>query len=180
MTDLRSIPDEIKWKLAAQCAARLPVMYEQVFRPVAGESYDEHEREIWMELANFSFDIARSLELPVRNAKEIAESLRIVNAILFGPDYKDEVIEVGDDGSVLVIRRCPFLLKKGGLGSGEGMFHRCMAFNLSSQNRLNPKFESRYVRAMCMGDRQCEIRVSPKPPDNDKPGKKEADAQVPQ
>jgi len=27
------------------------------------------------------------------------------------------------------------------------------------QKILNPKYKSRYVRAICMGDRQCEIKV---------------------
>ncbi len=173
MPDLKAIPDETKWKLAAQCAALLPLLYGHVFRPVVGSAYDEHEQEIWLELANISSDIVRSLKLPARNAPEIAESIRTVNAILFGPDFKDEVIEVGDDGTVLVIRRCPFLLEGGGLGSpAEKMFHRCMVFTLALQNRINPGFESRFVRAMCMGDRQCEIKIGPAPADKQKPVEK--------
>ena len=162
--DLRTVPDETKWKFSAQCAARLPSLYEQIFRPLVGEAYDEHEQEVWIKLADLAFEIARTLQLPIRNAREIAESLRIVNAILFGPDFKEEVIEVGEDGAVLVTRRCPFLLQGRGLGSStEGAFHRCMAFTLTAQNRFNPKYASRYVRTMCMGDRQCEFKIGPKP-----------------
>ncbi|HPD75234.1 MAG TPA: hypothetical protein PKZ65_04165 [Methanoregulaceae archaeon] len=160
MTDLRSIPDDVKWKLSAQCAARIPLLYEHVFRPVVGETYDGHEQQVFTELADLAFDIAALLQLPMNNAHEIAESLHIVNAILFGPEYKEEIIEVGEDGAVIVHRRCPFLQQTGGTGAGsDGMFQRCMAFTLTSQNRFNPKYESRFVRAMCAGDRQCEIKI---------------------
>lgn len=170
MPDLKSIPDDTKWMLAARCAASLPAMYDVVFRPVAGERYDELEQEIWIELSKLSFDIARSLKLPVKNAQEIAESLRTVYTILFGPEYKAEAIEVGEDGSVIVVRHCPFL-RPGGGGSQDGVFHRCMVFSLSSQKGFNPKYASRFVRAMCMGDRQCEIRVEPDK-EQGKPGEK--------
>lgn len=163
LTDLRSIPDETKWKLAAQCAARIPLLYEHVFRPVIGDAYDAHEQQVWTELADLAFDIARLLQLPVGNSREIAESLQIVRAILFGPEYKEEIIEVGEDGVVIVHRRCPFLLQGGVAGTADdGMFQRCMAFTLTSQNRFNPKYESRFVRAMCAGDRQCEIKIAVK------------------
>jgi len=137
-------------------------MYEVVFRPVAQENYDELEQGIWVELAKLSLDIAQTLQLPVRNAQEIAQSLVLVNAILFGPEYKGESIEVGDDGAVIMVRRCPLLSEGGSAGgSPNGAFRRCMAFTLTSQNNFNPKYASRFVRAMCMGDRQCEIKVEP-------------------
>ena len=176
MPDLKSIPDDIKWKLAAQCAARLPAMYDQVFRPVVKDRYDALEQDIWIELAGLSLDIARSLQLPLNDAREIAESLRTVTAIQFGPEFKGEVIEVGDDGAVMLVKRCPFLRPGADTGSfGNGIFHRCMVFTLSSQKNFNPKYASRYVRAMCMGDRQCEIKVEAENGKEPlKPGKKPA------
>lgn len=175
MPDLRSVTDETKWRLAARCAARLPAMYDAAFRERVGDDYDKLEQEIWMELARLSLEIARTLQLPVRNAAEVAKSLLMVNTILFGPDYKGESIEVGDDGGVIIVRRCPFLAEGGNIGIPPARaFHRCMAFTLTSQNNFNPKFSSRFVRAMCMGDRQCEIKVETdkeegKKPDGEKP-----------
>jgi len=160
MRDLRSIPDDVKWKISAKGAARLPAMYEVVFSPVAGDRYDELEQEIWVEFSKFGFDIARSLKLPITNAEDIAQSMSIVRAILFGPDYKDEVMEVGDNGSVIIVKHCPFVAEAAGMGaSPERAFKRCLAFTLSTQKNLNPNYKSRFVRAMCMGDRQCEIKV---------------------
>jgi hypothetical protein len=168
MRDLRSIPDDVKWRISAKGAARLPAMYEVVFSPVVGDRYDELEQEIWVGFSKFGFDIARSLQLPVTSADEIARSMSIVRAILFGPDYKDEVMEVGDDGSVVIVRHCPFVAEAAGIGaSPDRAFKRCLAFTLSTQKSLNPKYKSRFVRAMCMGDRQCEIKV-----DKEEEGKK--------
>ena len=160
MRDLRSIPDDVKWKISAKGAARLPAMYEVVFSPVAGDRYDELEQEIWVEFSKFGFDIARSLQLPITSAGDLAQSMSIVRAILFGPDYKDEVMEVGDNGSVVIVKHCPFVAEAAGMGaSPDRAFKRCLAFTLSTQKSLNPNYKSRFVRAMCMGDRQCEIKV---------------------
>jgi hypothetical protein len=160
MRDLRSIPDDVKWKISAKGTARLPAMYEVVFSPVLGDRYDELEQEIWVEFSKFGFDIARSLHLPITSAVDLAQSMSMVRAILFGPDYKDEVMEVGDDGSVVIVRHCPFVAEAAGRGaSPDRAFKRCLAFTLSTQKSLNLKYKSRFVRAMCMGDRQCEIKV---------------------
>jgi predicted ArsR family transcriptional regulator len=164
MLDIRSIPDGVKWKLATQCAARLPAMYELSFSPVVGEKYDKLEQQIWVKLSKFAFDIARSIQLPVNNAQNLADSMRIVMQILFGPDYKGEVMDVGEDGAVIMIKHCPFVQEATRIGaSPDRAFKRCLAFNLSTQKELNKNYKSRYVRAICMGDRQCEIKVDREP-----------------
>jgi hypothetical protein len=160
MPDIRSVADGVKWKLATQSAARLPAMYELVFSPVVGEKYDELEQQVWVELSHYAFNIARSLQLPVDNAQHLADSMRLVLQILFGPDYKGEVMDVGEDGAVILVKHCPFVTEATVIGaSPDRAFKRCLAFNLSTQKNLNPNYKSRYVRAQCMGDRQCEIKV---------------------
>ncbi|MFA6226605.1 MAG: hypothetical protein WC620_10640 [Methanoregula sp.] len=94
MPDLKSIPDDVKWRLAADCAARLPALYDVAFRKVLGEKYDEIKRECWIELSRRAITIARDLALPVKNAHDLAESMRTVLTRLFGPDYKSETIDV--------------------------------------------------------------------------------------
>jgi hypothetical protein len=160
--DLRSVPDETKWQIATHYAAHMTAIYESVFRPVVQDRYDELEQEVWMHMAQYSLEIARSLELPVGTARDLAESLRLVSSLFFGPGYKGELIEVGKDGAVIIIRRCPALA--GDSCSpipNDGTFRRCMAFTLASQKKMNPGYSSRFVRAMCMGDRQCEIKIEP-------------------
>jgi len=161
MPDLKSIPDNIKWQLAADCAARLPAIYDVAFRNVLGEKYDEIEREIWIELSGRAVTIIKDLGLPVKNAHDLAESMRTVMIILFGSDYKSETIDVSDEGSVILIRRCPFLDKGYESGAkGEQTFLRCMALTLPMAPALEKDYSARYVRSMCTGDRQCEIKVS--------------------
>jgi hypothetical protein len=138
----------------------LSAVFEKIFRPVTQDRYDELEQGVWIEMAQFSLEIVKSLKLPVETARELALSLSLVRTIVSGPDSKDEVIEVGKDGAVIIIRRCPLLMNDSSR-SGEGMFHRCMAFTLASQKQMNPNLSSRFVRAMCMGDRQCEIKIEP-------------------
>ena len=97
MPDLKSIPDEVKWRLAAQLAALLPALYDSAYRGVVGEKYDEIEQEIWMELSRMASDIVHDLSLPTSNAGELADSLRIVMGILFGPDYTAETLEISHE-----------------------------------------------------------------------------------
>jgi len=167
--DLRAVPDDTKWRIATHYAAHLAAIYENVFRPVIQNRYDELEQEVWMHMAHFSSEIAKSLTLPVDTARDLAESLRLVTTIVFGPDLKEEILEVGKDGAVIIIRRCPLIT--GESFSTNGPFHRCMAFTLSSLKKMNPDYSSRFVRAMCMGDRQCEIKIEPDKESQKKPVK---------
>jgi hypothetical protein len=160
----------MKWRVATQYAAHIAALYETVFRPVISDRYDDLEQEVWMQMAQFSGEIAQSLSLPVDTARDLAESLRLVTTIVFGPDLKEEVLEAGNDGAVIVIRRCPRIT--GEALSTNGPFHRCMALTLSSQKKLNPGYSSRFVRAMCMGDRQCEIKIEPDKESQKKPAAK--------
>ncbi len=161
LSDLKSIPDDIKWRLAAECAARIPALYDVAFRKVIGERYDEIEREIWIELSSMAVTTARDLGLPVKNSHDLAESMRTVMTILFGPDCRSETIDVSEDGSVILIKRCPFLDTGYRMGmNGEQTFPRCMALTLLTVPSLNKEYMTRYVRSMCTGDRQCEIKIS--------------------
>ena len=161
MADLNSIPDDTKWRIAAEFSATLPALYDHAFRETVGERYDEIEQEVWMEAAKTIFDIAKSLSLPTGTARDLAETMRIVMVILFGPEFKSEALEISKDGAVIIIRRCPLLAKGYDAGTdGERTFRKCMAFTLTGIPLLNKDFSVRFVRTMCTGDRQCEIKVA--------------------
>jgi hypothetical protein len=161
MADLTSIPDDTKWRIAAEFSAALPALYDHAFRETVGKQYDEIEQEVWMEAAKIIFDIAKSLSLPTGTARELSETIRIVMAILFGPEFKTEALEVSKDGAVIIIRRCPLIAAGYEAGTdGERTFRKCMAFTLTAIPMLNREFSARFVRTMCTGDRQCEIKVA--------------------
>ena len=166
MPDLKSIPDDVKWRLAARLAALLPALYEAAFRDVAGGKYDEIEQQIWMEISIIVGDIVRALSLPVSTAGELADSLRTVMAILFGPEYKSETLDFSDDGAVVLVKRCPLPACRHDSGSGDTpAFNRCMALTLTTVPSLNKKYSARFVRTMCTGDRQCELKIEGVKPD---------------
>jgi hypothetical protein len=160
VTELKDIPEDVRWRLAAEFAGKLPMMYEAAFRPLMGERYDEIEQEIWMELSRTAFEIARYLSLPVGTANQLAGTMRIILSILFGPGLSGDTLEVSSDRSVIIVKRCPLLEH----GTGESLpihpaFRKCMAFTLTAVPLLNKKYSARFVRTMCSGDRQCEIKI---------------------
>jgi len=174
MPDLKSIPDGVKWRLAAKLAALLPALYDSAYRGVVGKKYDEIEQEIWIELSRMASEIVHDLSLPTSNPGELADSLRIVMGILFGPDYTAETLETSHGGAVVLVKRCP--LPDSGLDRGAGdpsTFHKCMVLTLTTIPLLNKGYSARFVRTMCTGDRQCEIKIEEtKQTDNDEQKKK--------
>lgn len=155
------IPDETKWRTAAEFSAAIPALYDRVFRPELGERYDELEQNVWLEASRIMGVIVRHLNLPTSTARELARTLQTVMVILFGPEYKSEWLEVSEDGSVVIVRRCPLIAAAYQSGTdGDRTFHKCMAFTLSGIAGLNPTFSARFVRTMCTGDRQCEIKIA--------------------
>jgi hypothetical protein len=172
--DLKSIPDEVKWRLAAQLTALLPALYDRAYRGVVGEKYDEIEQEIWMEISHVALDIAHDLSLPTSNAGELADCLRIVMGILFGPGYTAETLETTHGGAVVLVKRCPLPDSSLDRGAGDpSTFRKCMVLTLTTVPLLNKGYSARFVRTMCTGDRQCEIKIEvAKQPDKDEQKKK--------
>jgi hypothetical protein len=170
MPALKEIPGEVKWKYAAQCAATLPAMYDIAFSRTLGKKYEALEQEIWMELARSVQTIAHDLSLPVSTAHELAQSIRTATTILFGPEYGSEALELSGDNVVIIIKRCPFLIH-GHMPAADHAhaFSRCMALTLTAVPLLNKKYAARFVRTMCTGDRQCEIKIEIKPEPEKKP-----------
>jgi hypothetical protein len=161
MAGLGSIPDDVKWRIAAEFSAQLPARYDRAFRSVVGKRYDEIEQEVWMEVAGAAFTIAKNLSLPVETAQELAETMRTVMVILFGPEFKSETLEISKEGAVILVKRCPLIAASYDTGTdGERTFRKCMAFTLTGIPRLNKDYSARFVRTMCSGDRQCEIKVA--------------------
>ena len=168
-----SIPDDVKWRIAAEFSAQLPAFYDRAFREIAGSRYDEAEQEVWMEVSRKIFYIAKELSLPVNSPADLAETIRIILVILFGPEFKSETLEVSKDGAVIIIRRCPILSESFEAGTGGSRtFRKCMAFILTGTPRLNREFTARFVRTMCTGDRQCEIKIARNEPEKPVPAAK--------
>ena len=166
MPDLKDIPDNVRWRYAAACAAKLPALYEIAFREALGEDITRLEQDIWKELAKTVKEIARTSSFPTGNAKEIATAVENATIILFGPEYGGEIMEVSNDAVVILVKRCPFLVHSYSLAiDHERTFSRCMALTLTAVPILNKEYTARFVRAMCTGDKRCEIKIEKKAPD---------------
>ncbi|MGB8309745.1 MAG: hypothetical protein WCE65_07880, partial [Methanoregula sp.] len=118
-------------------------------------------------------EVVQICSLPVKTAPEIARSIQQATIILFGPEYGGEIIELADEGAVLLIKRCPFLVHSHSLAVDQKhTFSRCMALTLTTVPLLNTNYTARYVRTMCTGERQCELKIEKKQASKEKEGEK--------
>ena len=154
------IPEEMRWRIAATLSAKIPVTYGMVFRESTGADYDRLEQQIWVALAHEAKAVAWTCSLPVADSRDLTLTLDILNTLLFGPEFKSEQISFENDRSVLLVRKCPFLLREQEMsGPPSDVFNRCLAFSIALIEELNPEYTLRFVRAMCQGDRNCEMKV---------------------
>jgi len=94
------IPAEQRWEIAARAASAIPFAYDIAFREAIGEKYDEIEQPIYIEAGKEIKNLASALGLPTGNAREISETRGIIMTILYGPEFKIETTEEGDDRTV--------------------------------------------------------------------------------
>ncbi|MDD1672171.1 MAG: hypothetical protein LUO82_04150 [Methanomicrobiales archaeon] len=157
---LDEMTPESRWRVAAKFSCRLPVMYGILMRDAVGETFDRRVEELWCYCGEEVLEIARAAGLKVTPADRLSSSLLKILTILFGPEFRGEILDLSSDRAVLLMKKCPFLLRCLECGSSTStVFHPCMAFCISATESLNKDFSLRFVRAMCLGDKNCEIRV---------------------
>jgi hypothetical protein len=106
-------------------------------------------------------EIALACNLKVSPPPKLAGTLLEILKVLFGTEFRGEVLELSEERSVLLIKLCPFLMRCRELGESPSVvFHPCMAFSISAIESLNKEFSLRFIRGMCMGDKNCEIRIA--------------------
>jgi hypothetical protein len=154
------IPYEMRWLVAAEIASLLPVVYGMAFRDMLGADYDRLEQQVWVALAHEATIVARTFSLPVENARDLSSTLEIIQTVFFGPEIKTEQVSFEGDRAVLLIRKCPLMLREQELAAHPGdVFNRCLAFSIAAIEQLNPEYTLRFVRGMCQGDRNCEMKI---------------------
>lgn len=155
---------EMRWQIAAKYASSLPVLCTIILRMRLGNAYDDHlVEEIWCHVGDKASDIAKGLELAVSPVDRLASSLLEVLRTLFGPEFRGEILDLDADRAVMLINRCPILLRAMELGEySPSIFHPCLAFCVSATEALHKDFSLRFIRAMCQGDKNCELRLGKK------------------
>jgi hypothetical protein len=161
LVDIRDIPGEVRWQIATRLVSSFPALYDGAFREALGERYDELEHNVWIEAGREAKGITGAFGFPTATAREIAESVRLISTIFFGPEVREEVLEISPERAVILMKGCPFLVHGMELGCPAAhLFPKCIAFSIAAVESLNPAFTTRFVRAMCMGDyRNCELTI---------------------
>jgi hypothetical protein len=85
----------------------------------------------------------------------------VVTTLFFGPEVKEEILDLSGTRAVILTKGCPFMVRGVELGGRPAhLFPKCMAFSMAAVESLNPAYTTRFVRAMCMGDyRNCELTI---------------------
>ncbi len=109
MVDLRDIPEGTRWQITTRILSSLPIMYDIAFREAVGGKYDELEYGVWLELGKDAVDIAKAFHLPITTAAELAGDLRLITRIIFGAEFRYEVLEISEERATLLTKTCPFL-----------------------------------------------------------------------
>lgn len=157
------LPVDARWQAAARMASLIPVLYHIAFGDVAGEHYDGLEQQVWVALAREAHSLAAASGLPVGTARDLASTLAIITTVFFGPETAFEQAGFEDDRAVLMVKRCPFLLRESEYGGEPGaVFNRCLPFCIATVEALNPDYTLRFVRSACQGDRNCEMKIAPR------------------
>ena len=161
MVRIENIPAEQRWEIAARAASAIPFAYDIAFREAIGEKYDEMERPIIVEAGKEIKNLASALGLPTGNAREISETRGIIMTILYGPEFKTETTEEGDDRTVGKITQCPILNRAVEMGLDPQIvaLTACQTFCKSAIENLNPGFTQQFNKKMCSGDPYCETVI---------------------
>jgi hypothetical protein len=161
MVDLKDIPAEMRWAIAAKSATAMHWAYGTAFQEVIGKKeFNEITRQIWIEGGRESKGLADMLRLPVGNAIEVDNTWGMISIILYGLEFKWDVIEESEDRVVDRIKSCPFLNRAKEMGTDpKDCFGPCQAYSKSAVENLNPKYTQRYESGICLGAPYCESIV---------------------
>ena len=162
MVSLEDIPFKERWKIASKSASFVPLMYDSHFRKVLGEKYDEIERPIWIEAGKEIKNLAMSLGLPSGNARQIGETLGIINSISYGPESRYETLEETKHGVIGKMTGCAILnsAMQMGLDPKIVALPACRTLIRSAVESLNPDYTILPgTMNMCSGDNYCELVI---------------------
>jgi hypothetical protein len=163
MVRIEEIPLEIRWRLASKILTYLPFAYDRTFRELVGDAYNPLVRGIYKVIAEDSRAIAEAFDMPMNNATDIAETLGVVSAILYGPGFETERLEARGEKAVLRITACPMIRLAGEMDLDvENAFNGCAAYFSSLVEDLNPEYVLRYSGGACLGDAYCEMTIEKK------------------
>jgi hypothetical protein len=159
---MKDISPELRWQIASRFASLLPVVSTTVLPMRLGDAYHDHlVEEIWCHMGSEASEIARCLDLPISPADQLAGSLLEILQTVYGREFRGEILDLTPVRAVLLISRCPLLLRAMEMGEhSSAFFHPCLAFCVSATGALHNEYSVQFIRAMCDGDKTCEMRIA--------------------
>lgn len=160
MIDIDRIPAEQRWRLAAQILTTLPLAYNWALRDSIGAAYPHLEQVIFKEVARDALKLADTAHLPHTRAGEIADTLNLLSAVIFGPEFQGDVLEKSRDSVMIRLSSCPFITVAREMRiEPERAYTICSAYSKTMVEALNSEFTLKNRTALCMGAPFCEKTI---------------------
>ena len=157
---LKNIPAETRWEITAKCLTGACVGYQQALLEIVGkEKYTEIEAKIWGEGGKIFIPmIKEAFNIPVEDAIEAANLIKVVVALGMGPECTSEIVEETKDRVVQRWVKCPFIerAKEMGVIDQFDCYPGCTAWT-KGLNAIYPKLSiTKTEKALPRGDPYCE------------------------
>lgn len=155
--------DSMRWQMSSRINSFLSVLFGLGLHDLEPEAGDRLVEDIWYFCGKEMADLAKGCGSPPRTAGDLSVALTEVLKTIFGGEYRSEIIEISDERAVVLMRTCPCQLRALELGEDPSIvFHPCLSVAISLVEGLKNNYSARFVRGICMGDRNCEILIAPK------------------
>lgn len=161
MVEINQIPAEVRWSLATRAMTAVPIAYSQAVRRRFGSGFEDLDEEVWEEIGKSQAGLARAFNFPLRDAGDVARAFGTLSTLLLGPELQGEMKVAEDrDCAAMYTTACPMVSRAREIGEETpSLCPACRAYTASAVAALNPEYEVTYRSGICVGDRQCEIRI---------------------
>jgi hypothetical protein len=171
---LEKIPPERRWEITARALLRFSVVRgsksmptwlgkeEGILSPVWGwEKWIEILMKVLTDAAKRFFPrIKELLSMPVEDAGDVSELVRVAAILQMGPEYISETVEKGKDRAVRRVYKCMWgeVLNEFNIDPElRGACHTCIVWAGEGTKAVNPKIAVTRTKATLWGDPYCEF-----------------------
>lgn len=160
---MQGVTDSQRWQISSRIMSFLSVLFGAGLQDMGEDERTGLVEEIWYFCGREMAELARSCGQAPRTAGDISFVLTESLKTIFGGEYRSEVIEISEEKAVVLLQKCPCLLRALELGEDPAIvFDPCLSVVISFVEGLRKDYSARFVRGICMGDRHCEILIAPR------------------
>ncbi|MDK2975511.1 MAG: hypothetical protein PWP08_1882 [Methanofollis sp.] len=164
MTGIEQIPADLKWSIATRAATAMPFAYNRMIAERFGGGFEEADLAIWQEAGKRQGALARGFAMPLKHAGDVARAYDTLSTLMLGPERQSLVKAARDrDCAGIFVSSCPMCARAIETGADpHASCATCRTYGESAVESLNPAYGIAHLSGICVGDRQCEIRIEPK------------------